>query len=48
MVIDFEWAGKSGLVKYPANINPDADWSPGVAAGRTILSPHDVYQLEKL
>jgi hypothetical protein len=38
-VIDFDWAGEVGAVKYPPHRNPDVEW-PGYS-GKPILADHD-------
>ena len=47
IVVDFDWAGESGHVKYPLTINTSSscDWAPGVAPDELIESEHDQYQL---
>ena len=49
-VVDFDWAGKHGDVKYPLsiNLNSTCGWSPDVDAGVLIDRSHDRYQLDKL
>ena len=37
-VVDFDWAGKLGSAKYPANMNPAVEW-PG--AWRGIIGEND-------
>ena len=47
-VADFDWAGKSGKVKYPENLSMSVDWHPDVFAGATILKEHNTYQFHQL
>ena len=44
-VVDFDWAGESGAVKYPTNLNIECPWHPDVTPGGPILHEHDEYQL---
>ena len=44
-VVDFDWAGKCGAVKYPTNLNIDCPWHPDVTPGCPIIHEHDEYQL---
>ncbi|KAI6030345.1 hypothetical protein EDC04DRAFT_2880451 [Pisolithus marmoratus] len=40
-IIDFDWAGIAGEVKYPAFLNPEV-WRPeGASDGKPILAEHD-------
>ena len=49
-VVDFDWAGKHGDVKYPLsiNLNSTRGWAPDVDAGVLIDRSNDRYQLDKL
>ena len=40
-VVDFDWAGVSGVVKYPEDLHADCTWHPDVKAGAPITSCHD-------
>ena len=44
-VVDFYWAGKSGVGKYPKDLNIECSWHPDVTPGGPILHEHDNYQL---
>ena len=49
MVVDFDWAGKNGEVKYPVTINMDQfRWHRGVKPCYPILHEHDEFQLDKI
>jgi hypothetical protein len=43
-VIDFDWAGKAGAVKYPPHRNPDVEW-PG-ESGKPISDSHDKLMID--
>lgn len=43
-VIDFDWAGVAGEVKYPPHRNPDVEW-PGKSGG-FILADHDKIMID--
>ena len=49
-VVNFDWAGEYGDVKYPLDINlaETCGWASGVDCGVLIESSHDHYQLENL
>jgi hypothetical protein len=40
-LIDFEWSGKAGVVRYPALLNPEIPWPEGVKPGGLIQPEHD-------
>jgi len=40
-LIDFEWSGEAGVVRYPALLNPEIPWPEGVKPGRSIQPQHD-------
>ncbi|KAF8184607.1 hypothetical protein K438DRAFT_1598250 [Mycena galopus ATCC 62051] len=42
ILVDWDWAGKEGNVKYPANLNPTVPRAPGAVAGAPILRSHDM------
>ena len=46
-VVDFDWAGDNGIVKYPLDLNTDAGWAPQVHGGGSILHEHDEFQLQQ-
>lgn len=47
-VIDFDWAGKATVARYPANINlKSGEWHQSVARGELILPEHDKFCLSK-
>ncbi|THH28240.1 hypothetical protein EUX98_g5954 [Antrodiella citrinella] len=41
MLLDFDWAGREGEVRYPYGINMQINWTDGVAGGKPILKEHD-------
>jgi len=46
MIIDFDWAGKLGLVRYPLNVNKTI-WRPdGMNSGEPIKAEHDMAMLK--
>ncbi|KAF9447623.1 hypothetical protein P691DRAFT_106247 [Macrolepiota fuliginosa MF-IS2] len=51
-LIDFEWCGTEGRVRYPPAINLNMKdvmhWSPDVTRGGLIKKEHDVHMLRKL
>lgn len=48
MLVDFDWAGKERESLYPATLNPDNAWAPGVKGYNVMLREHDLYQVERL
>lgn len=48
MLIDFDWAGEEGRVRYPAALNGGLGWASGVHAGSLIKCAHDDGMVEKL
>lgn len=50
-LIDFDWAGKSGIAQYPWTINKAAlshEWDPDVEAGGLMKTAHDKFALDLL
>ncbi|KAF8215826.1 hypothetical protein K438DRAFT_1659099 [Mycena galopus ATCC 62051] len=47
-LIDFEWSGKEGEVRYPEDINANLDWADGVAGMAKITAQHDEYRLHRI
>ena len=45
-VVDFDWAGDKGSVKYPVNM--ELQWPTGVGAGCEITHQHDEHLLDTL
>ncbi|KAI9463374.1 hypothetical protein F5148DRAFT_1313294 [Russula earlei] len=46
MLVDFDWAGKIGEVRYPPNVNRNDIWRPmAVIDGEMILPDHDMQML---
>jgi hypothetical protein len=49
MLVDFDWAGKDGEVRYPWRLNTkDIAWPEGVKPREWIFKSHDLAMLEKL
>ena len=40
-LIDFEWSGEAGVVRYPVLLNPEISWPEGVEPGLRIQPQHD-------
>ena len=47
-LIDFNWAGEQGQVKYPYLISKDIDWPEGVEALAIIETDHDLEMSKRL
>jgi tRNA A-37 threonylcarbamoyl transferase component Bud32 len=48
-LVDFDWAGEIGKVRYPANVNrTDIVRPEGALDGRFILAEHDMFMLNHL
>jgi serine/threonine protein kinase len=47
-LIDFDWAGVQGNVRYPPNLSEDITWPEGVSDGELILPAHDDYFIDSL
>ena len=41
--VDFDWAGRIGVARYPANMNSTINWHQDVSCGRPIIADHDRY-----
>jgi hypothetical protein len=48
MILDFDWAGKSGEVKYPFHLSEGIRWAEGVSDYALITQAHDLEMFEKL
>jgi hypothetical protein len=49
MLIDFDWAGRDGVVTYPHTINTkDIRWPRGIEGGKLIEKSHDLEMFAKL
>jgi hypothetical protein len=50
MLVDFDWAGEIGMVRYPMNVNRGDDlWRPdGAQDGELITANHDMQMLEHM
>ncbi|EIW58870.1 uncharacterized protein TRAVEDRAFT_37662 [Trametes versicolor FP-101664 SS1] len=47
-LIDFDWAGRAGAVRYPLHLSQGIRWAPGVADYALITREHDLYMLDQL
>eukprot|EP01032_Pedospumella_encystans_P014401 gene14401-16540_t len=41
LLLDFDWAGRIGVARYPWNLNKDINWPEGVQSGGLIHPDHD-------
>jgi serine/threonine protein kinase len=41
-LINFDWAGKAGYMKYPNFLSPQIPWPAGVGRGKPITAQHDL------
>ncbi|QRV94387.1 kinase domain protein [Ceratobasidium sp. AG-Ba] len=48
MLVDFDWCGREGEVRYPAAMNEKIGWATGAEAGALIMRQHDRDMLERL
>jgi hypothetical protein len=50
LLVDFDWSGEVGVVKYPPTLNTSGEirWAEGVKPGTEIKQKHDVDMLEKI
>jgi len=47
MIVDFDWAGKLGVVRYPMNVNKIEIWRPDDVVDEALIrAEHDVSMLE--
>ena len=48
-LIDFDWSGASGMMRYPAFMNhTQIQWAPGASDGEILLPDHDEYMIKLL
>lgn len=47
-VVDFDWAGKHGVAKYPIALNASETWADGVDVGCELMKEHDAFMVEQL
>ena len=47
-LIDFAWACQHASVRYPVELNPEADWHSDASVGRLIHFEHDAYMAAQL
>ena len=48
IILDFDWAGRDGIVRYPSHLNPKANWPLGANSFLPITSHLDKKMVEKL
>jgi hypothetical protein len=50
LLVDFDWAGRVGVVKYPPTLNTSGKirWAKGVEPGADMKQKHDLDMLEKI
>ena len=50
LLIDFDWSGRVGVVKYPPTLNTSGEikWAKGVESATAIRPEHDLDMLEKI
>lgn len=47
-LVDFDWSGKIGEVRYPMNVNRGLRRPEGALDGKLILADHDIKMLDYL
>ncbi len=47
VVLDFDWAGKEGVVLYPPFMNPDISWPANAKTGHFIRREHDLFWIKQ-
>ena len=47
-LIDFDWAGKDGVVRYPVELNPAVKWHADASIGKVIRIEHDAFMAGQL
>ena len=47
-ILDFDWAGHAGVVKYPDDLNTSVKWHEDVKCRGFIQMEHDNYQIEQI
>ena len=47
-LVDFDWSGKEGTVRYPADIARRVEWPKGVKGGTEIKAEHDKVWFKRL
>jgi len=47
-LVDFDWCGKEGEVRYPTNISSEIEWPEGVEGEGKIMITHDMVWFERL
>lgn len=47
-LVDFDWGGEEGVVRYPADINTEIPWHSDVCPGALIRREHDEFMLQCL
>ena len=47
-ILDFDWAGREGVVRYPNELNISCNWHADVECGGLIAKEHDKYRIENI
>ena len=47
-ILDFDWAGEEGSVRYPFSLNTELQWPDGASPGALITHQHDEYWINQL
>ena len=47
-ILDFDWAGRCGVARYPKELNMSSGWHGDVQPGGHIDKDHDTYQLQQI
>ncbi|TFK77664.1 hypothetical protein K466DRAFT_508246, partial [Polyporus arcularius HHB13444] len=47
-IVDFDWAGEEGTVRYPLHLSKDVRWPAGVADHALIRAQHDDEMVRRL
>ena len=47
-LVDFDWSGKEGVVRYPSHISMEIEWPEGVKSGGKIEVEHDKEWFKRL
>jgi hypothetical protein len=48
VLVDFDWAGKDGVDRYPAFMNAEIAWPAGATDNEVLKKEHDLYWLDVL
>ena len=47
-IVDSDWVGRAGVVKYPADLNTNVEWHEDIKCGGLVQKEHDVYQTSQI